>query len=403
MQGPSSLRWPARPLYAALVVALVLLAAWGLWPRALDVEVATVASAPLETGFTEEGRTRLRDRFVVSAPVDGVVERIALEPGDAVAAGATVAVLRPAAAALLDPLARSDAQARWRTAGDELEAADAGIAAAQAARDRAIAALRRIEALATKQQVALDQRDEARSQAAAAEAALRSAKATRAAAGSRLDAARAWLDLQGSTHRDGARLALSAPVSGLVMRRHVESEGPVRAGQPLLELGDPKSLEVVVEVLTADALQLAPGMKVRLDPGHGQAPIAGRVQAIEPSGFTKVSALGVEEQRVLVVVALPADAPALGDAYRVDARFETWTAPSVLAVPVPALFRDGGHWAVYVADGGRARLRRVDVGHVGDTAAEVLHGLAAGERVVVYPGDQVRDGRRIAWTDAPAP
>jgi len=387
---------PSRPLYALLLVALVALATWGLWPRAVAVDVATVATAPLEVGFTEEGRTRLRDRFVVSAPVDGIVERIALEPGDAVAAGATVAVLRPAAAALLDPATRAEAQLRWSTAGDDLVAARAAVQAATAGRERAVAALRRIEALAQRQQVALDQRDEARSRAAAAEAELRSAQAGVQAASARREAARALLDLQGTSSARPVRLALAAPIAGQVMRRHVESEGLVRAGQPLLELGDPRSLEVVVDVLTTDALQLKPGLPVRLDTGHAALPLAGRVQAIEPAGFTKVSALGVEEQRVVVVVTLPEEAPALGDAYRVDARFQVWAADSVLAVPVPALFRDGEHWAVYVVDGARARLRRVGIGHVGDRAAEVTSGLAAGDRVVVYPGDQVRDGMKIA-------
>jgi HlyD family secretion protein len=387
---------PSRPLYAVLLVALVALAAWGLWPRALTVDVATVARQPLVVGFTEEGRTRLRDRFVVSAPVDGVVERIALEPGDAVAAGATVAVLRPAAAALLDPAMRAEAQLRWNTAGNDLVAARAAVTAATAAQARAVAALRRIEALAQRQQVALDQRDEARSRAAAAQAELHSAQAAVQAASARREAARALLDLQGTASPRSARLALAAPIAGQVMRRHVESEGLVRAGQPLLDLGDPRSLEVVVDVLTADALLLKPGLPVRLDTGSPAAPLDGRVQAIEPAGFTKVSALGVEEQRVVVVVTLPDAAPALGDAYRVDAQFQVWAADSVLVVPVPALFRDGERWAVYVVDGGRARLRHVDIGHIGDRTAEVTGGLAAGDRVVVYPGDQVRDGLRIA-------
>jgi HlyD family secretion protein len=397
MPKPAWIRRPSHPLYAALVVALVVLAAWGVWPRAIDVEVATVRAAPLEEGFAEEGKTRLRDRFVISAPVDGVVERIGLEPGDAVTAGTTVAVLRPSRAALLDPLARADAELRWRTAGDELEAADADVAGAVATRDRAAATLRRIAALAAKQQVSLDQLDEARSRAAASEADLRSARAQRQAADARRRAAKAWLDLQGRTSPQSARLALAAPVDGRIMRRHVESEGPVHAGQPLLEIGDPGSLDVVVEALTSDALRLAPGMRVRLDTGDAAHPLAGRVQAIEPSAFTKVSALGVEEQRVVVVVALPQGAPQLGDAFRVDARFQVWAADSVLTVPVPALFRDGDRWAVYVADGGRARLRRVTIGHLGEDAAEVRHGLSAGDRVVVYPGDQVRDGMRIAF------
>jgi HlyD family secretion protein len=397
---PGLLRRPSRPLYAALAIALVAMAAWGFWPRALPVEVATVAAVPLEVGFTEEGRTRLRDRFVISAPVDGVIERITLEPGDAVTTDTPVAMLRPGSAALLDPAALADAQLRWRTAGDERIAAQAAVAAAVAEQDRAAAALRRIEALASRQQVALDQRDEARSRAIGAQAALRSAQAHLQAADGRRDAAKAWLALQGTSGDRPLRLPLKSPIEGRIMRRYVESEGPVRAGQPLLDVGDPRSLEVVVDVLTADALQLKAGLPVRLEAGHDLESIVGRVQAIEPAGFTKVSALGVEEQRVVVVVALPEDgAPPLGDAYRVDARFQVWAAESVLAVPVPALFRDGTEWAVYVVEEGRARLRRVEVGHIGDSAAEIIGGLRAGDHVVLYPGDQVRDGLRIAEAD----
>jgi HlyD family secretion protein len=386
-----------RPLYAALLLGLVLLGAWGLWPRAVRVEVAQVATGPLQTGFTEEGRTRLRDRFLISAPVDGVVERIALEAGDAVKVGAPVAVLRPAASSLLDPATRADAEMRWRTAGDERIAAQASVAAAAAARDQAAAALRRGEALASKQQISADQRDELHRRSAVADAEWRSAQARLQAATTRRTAAREWLDLQGSSNRTPIRLSLPSPVDGRVMRRHVESEGLVRAGQALLEIGDPALLEVIVEVLTSDAMQLQPGMPVRLDSGTATAPTTGRVLTIEPGAFTKVSALGVEEQRVVVVVALPEGAPSLGDGYRVDAQFEVWAAQSALTVPVPALFRDGANWAVYVVDNGRARLRRVGIGHIGESAAEVTGGLASGDRVVVYPGDRVRDGMRIAF------
>lgn len=399
MRKPAWILRPSRPLYAILLLGLVVAAAWGFWPRAVRVEVAVVDTAALEVGFTEEGRTRLRDRYAISAPIDAFVERIALEPGDIVQANSPVVVLRPTSAALLDPAMRTEAEMRWRTAVDERSAAESAVAAASAERDRAATSLGRIEALAGLQQISLERRDEARSLAAAAAAELRSAQARLRAATTQRDAARALLDLQGTSSTKPRRLSLLSPIDGRVMRRHVESEGLVRAGQPLLEVGDPASLEVVVEVLTSDALQLRPGTPVRLDTGVGQTPIDGRVKVIEPGGFTKVSALGVEEQRVVVVVTLPDSAPALGDAYRVDARFRVWAAKQVRVVPVPALFRDGEHWAVYVAERARARLRRVKIGHIGDSMAEVVDGLSAGERVVVYPGDEVRDGRRIAFSD----
>lgn len=387
-----------RPLYALLAIALVVLALWGFWPRALPVEAAKVERAPLTVTFTEEGRTRLRDRYLVSAPLDGVVERIPLEPGDAVTAGGPVAVMRPANAALFDPASRAEAEARWRAADDELDAALGATTAAAAVRDRLDAARRRAESLSRQRLISSDQLDEARAQSTAAEANLRSARARSQAARIRRDSARTVLDLQGTASKKGANhLSLVAPIDGRVIRRFVESEGFVRAGQSLLEVGDPRALEIIVEALTADAMRVAPGTQVRLLRWGGDIPLQGRIQTIEPGGFTKISALGVEEQRVLIVIALEETArhPPLGDGFRVEAEFQVWHGGSVLSVPVAALFRDGDQWAVYAIEQGRARLRHVQTGHMGDNAAEIRGGLREGAAVVLYPGDSVRDGMRI--------
>lgn len=388
----------ARPLYLWLAAALVVVAAWGAWPRALPVETSTLARAPLVVGFSEEGRTRLRDRYLVSAPLDGVVQRIELEPGDAVKAGAPVASVRPAYSALFDPANRAQAEARWHAAGDELTAATSEAAAAKALRDRLDAARQRAESLAAQRLIASDQLDEARAQATYASASFRSAEARARAARIQRDSARAVLDLQGSATRDRAStLALPAPVDGRVIRRHVESEGFVRVGQPLLEIGDPQAIEVIVETLTADATQVMPGTPVRLLRWGGDAALRARVLRVEPGGFTKVSALGVEEQRVLVVVRIE-DGQAykpLGDGFRVEAEFQVWGADSVLIVPTAALLRDGPHWAVYAVEDGRARLRRLRIDHVGTDAAEVVSGLGEGARVVLYPGDSLREGMRV--------
>lgn len=398
---------PTRPLYLLLAIVLVALALWGFWPRAAPVEVAQVVRAPLTVTFTEEGRTRLRDRYLVSAPLDGVVERITLEPGDGVTAGMRVAMLRPANAALFDPASRAEAEARWRAADEELAAAVAATAASAALRDRLDAALQRAESLAKQRLIASDQLDETRAQFTAAEANLRSAQARTQAARTRRDSAKAVLALQGSASRaEGKRLPLVSPIDGRVIRRLVESEGPVRAGQPLLELGDAQALEVVVEALTSDAMRVAPGTAVRMLRWGGNAPLRGIVQTIEPGGFTKISALGVEEQRVLIVIAL-ADLgryPALGDGFRVEAEFQVWHAEGVLSIPVAALFRDGEEWATYVIERGRARLRHLQIGQMGDDAAEVRDGLEQGAQVILYPDDSLRDGMRVrpARQDAPA-
>lgn len=397
---------PTRPLYFLLAAALVALALWGFWPRAAQVEVASVVRGPLTVTFTEEGRTRLRDRYLVSAPLDGVVERIVLEPGDAVQAGMQVAMLRPAHAALFDPASRSEAEARWRAADGELDAAIAATAAAAALRDRLEAARRRAESLAERQLIAADQLDEIRAQSAAAEANLRSTRARTQAARIRRDSARAVLALQGSPSRSGAeRLPLFSPIDGRVIRRFVESEGPVRAGQSLLELGDPQILEVVVEALTSDAMRVASGTPVRMLRWGGNVPLEGTVQTIEPGGFTKISALGVEEQRVLIVVALRDVKrwPTLGDGFRVEAEFQVWHADSVLSVPVAALFRDDDAWAVYVVENGRARLRHLQVGQMGDDGVEIRGGLEQGAQVVLYPDDGLHDGLKVRTSQPSVP
>lgn len=395
-------RWHAlstRPLYVLLAATVLALAIWGLWPRAMPVETAIVSPGPLSVTFTEIGRTRLRDRYLVSAPLNGVVERIELEAGDRVHVGETLALLRPANAALFDPGSRAEAESRWRTASDDLEAAVAAVAAADATHDRQRAALRRAESLVAQKLIAIDQRDEIRALALAADANLRAAQARVQAARIRVETARSAIDLQGKASRTSdARLPLRSPIEGRVIRRFVESQGPVAAGQSLLELGDPRALEVIVEALTEDAVRLSPGTRVSLLRWGGSTPLLGHVYTIEPGGFTKTSALGVEEQRVLVVVAIDQpvrDWQMLGDGFRVEAQFVVWHAPSVVTVPVAALFRDGADWAVYAAENGRARLRRVQIGHVGETHAELRAGLEPGARVVLYPSDQLRDGKRI--------
>jgi HlyD family secretion protein len=344
----------------------------------------------------------MRERYQVSAPLDGTVERITVEAGDAVAAGAVVATLRPARSALFDPAGRAQAQARLRAAESELASAAAAVASARSEEDRSRAALRRGTALAARQLVARSELDLLRAQAMAAVAALRSARARERALAASRDGHRAALALEG-TDAGPLRLPLRSPVAGRVVRRFIESETPVRAGQALVEVGDPGALEVVADVLTADAVQLRPGSPVRLLRWGGPMPLRGHVRTIEPGGFTKVSALGVEEQRVAVVIDFvdpPARRASLGDGFRVDAEFEAWRAPDVLRVPTAALFRDDGHWAAYVVEDGRARLARLELGRIGEDAAELRAGLPEGARVVLYPGDAVRPGRRVAGRDA---
>lgn len=384
-----------RPLYVAFVLVAVAIAAWSFRPRAQLVDVARVERAPVTVAFVEEGRTRLRDRFMVSAPVAGVLERIDLEPGDPVTAGATVARIRPTRAALLDPMAREEAQARWRSALDAREAAAAALTAARAVERERQAAYARASRLGRDRLVARGDLDALAAAAEAARAETRAAGARLAAADTQARTARAVLDLQGADANRATHIALAAPIDGRVVRRIVESEAPVLPGQPLLEVGDVRQLEIVVDVLTSDAVRLAPGTPVELQHWGGAGTLAARVARIEPGAFTKVSALGVEEQRVPVVLHFAGPVPEqMGDGFRVDARFVVWRA-AVPSVPIAALFRDGTRWAVYAIDGKRARLRHVDVGRVGEERAELLRGLDRGTTVIVHPGDGIRDGSRV--------
>lgn len=385
-----------RPLLLVLPLLLALVAAWGFWPRALPVDLATVSRSGLSVGFTEEGRTRLPDTWVLSAPIDGSIERLELEPGDRVERGQELARLHPLDASLLDPAARAERDSARRAAVNELAAADADLSAAQSRQARLAAERERVERLAAQRLVSRSELDAIRAEAETADAAARAADARRAAVAARLEGLQQVLALEGRAAQ-GRAVSLASPIDGVVLRRPLQSATPVRAGQAIVELGDLGGLEVLVEALTVDAVQVHPGAAVRLLRWGGPEALAGHVRRIEPAGFTKVSALGVEEQRVAVIVAFdqPPPAGSLGEGYRLDAEFVVWSDPQALVVPNAALFRVDGGYASYVVEDGRARLRGVELGQRGTDASEVLQGLAEGEQVVLYPGERVVDGRRV--------
>lgn len=372
-----------------MALGLVGLLIAGLRPEPAPVETALVTRGPLEVTVREEGKTRLRNRYMIAAPVAGHLRRIELKAGDPVRAGETVlAVLDPVPAALLDPRSRALAEARRDAARSELERARAALEWAQ--KERA-----RVEALFASGSATPQERDTARwretdaaQQVAAAESRLRMAEAELAV----FPAAAA----ERSTGE--APVELRAPVTGCVLRVFEESARPVAAGTPLLEVGDPGDLEVVIEMLSREAASLEPGMPVRLEQWGGPHPLEARVRRVEPSAFTKVSALGVEEQRVRVLADLvtpPEARRGLGDQFRVEAVVVVWAGADVLKVPLGALFRRGSDWAVFVLDQGRASLRRLRVGHRNEREAEILEGLKEGERVILYPGERIRDGQRV--------
>jgi HlyD family secretion protein len=388
-------------LWSAAGVGGALLIAAALWPQPVPVDVATVARGPLRVTIDEEGETRVCERFVVSAPVAGQVLRIELEPGDAVVARTTVvATFRPALPAPLDARTRAEAEARAKAARSAVERARATRDQLQTERDLAEADLRRARELDEARLLPKDRLDAAIAAARAKADAVRAAESAVRAAQHEVEVAdAALLGAAETRQRPGATMQIRAPISGIVLRRLRESEAVVAAGEPLLEIGDRRGLEIVADLLSSDAVRVAPGQRVSIEGWGGGQALGGVVRRVEPSAFTKVSALGVEEQRVNVIIAFddPAAASAsLGDAYRVEVRIVMWEGASVSKVPVSSLFRIGDDWAVFAVVEGRAVQRVVTLGPRNSLEAEVKGGLADGDLVVVHPSDAVRDGVRVA-------
>lgn len=405
-------------LAAAAIAALV----WAFTPSPAIVELAAITRGSFEQTIDEDGKTRVRERYAITAPLAGRVERIALKAGDAVERDTVVAVMYPAAPPLIDVRVGRELEERMGAAQAALAQASTAVERARAALAQNRADAERTQKLAAQGFVAPAQleRDNLKVTLSAREA--EAAEFERHAAAHQLELARAaltrsrqgWHIERGERGDRGGRserFDIRAPAAGRVLRVTQESEAVVALGAPLIDIGDPSDLEIVIDVLSGDALNIAAGQRVLLERKGGadagqNAPLEGRVRRVEPSAFTKVSALGVEEQRVNVVIDLTSPREQwqkLGDAYRVDARIVVHSADNAITVPVAALFRDGKDWAVFVADRGVARKRMIETTRRGARVALVERGLAAGERVIVYPGDAVRDGRRITARTANTP
>ncbi|MBW8370560.1 MAG: efflux RND transporter periplasmic adaptor subunit [Thiobacillus sp.] len=374
--------------------------AYGFMPRAVPVDLAEVRRAPLAVTVEEEGKTRVRERYTVSAPVAGYVRRIDHQAGDAVAARQVLAVIEPARSVALDPRTRAQAQAQVSAAQAALAAAQANARSAAAAATLAQQERGRADSLRQSNFISAQALDSARTAETRARAAEAAAQYAVRVARFDLETARAAVASTAGLQSGGAAelVQVRAPVAAHVLKLLNESEGAVAAGQPLLEIGDPASLEVEVEVLSTHAVKIAPGSKVILDRWGGEQSVEGTVRVVEPSGFTKISALGVEEQRVRVIVdfSSPREAWArLGDGYRVEARFVLWEGADVLQLPTSALFRQGEGWAAFVLDGRRARQAPVEIGQRAGLATQVVSGLKAGDRVVAHPDETIKDGVRV--------
>lgn len=381
--------------FVAAAVALAI--AYGFMPRPVEVDVVTASRGELRVTVEEEGKTRVKDRFTVSAPVAGFLRRVSLEVGDRVKKGQAVAMLDPLRSSVLDARARAAAEAAVSAARAALSGAGQRQRASEAAAAYAASRLERTRGLFDGGFVPQDAMDLVVSDAKRAEAERAAAEAAVGAATFELEKARTALGYSAAGEA-GSAVAVRSPVDGRVLRIYRKSEGAVLPADPLVDLGDARNLEVIAEVLSADAVRIKEGATVLLERWGGEEAIKGMVTTIEPAGFTKVSSLGVEEQRVNVIstiTSMPEGAQRIGDGFRVDARFVIWEGPSVLQVPVSSLFRSGDGWAVFVVSGGRARLRAVTIGHTNGLFAEAVSGVAEGETVISHPDDAITDGVRV--------
>ncbi len=382
------------------VIVIILAIGYGFIPKSVPVETAEVTRGYMRMVIEEEGKTRVRDRFVVSAPVSGFALRIILNVGDKVHNGQAITKLEPLRPAVLDPRSRAEATARVSAAEASLNSAKENAKAATASSAFAAKELQRINTLFNDELVTQENLDEVETEANRSEASLRSSEFSVKVAEHELEAARTSLKYSAADSKTqySEKVIVKAPVNGRILKVNHESEGVVTQGHPLIEIGNPRNLEIEVDVLSADAVKIKPGTPVLFQRWGGNYPLKGKVRRVEPAGFTKISALGVEEQRVLVIsdiVSPREEWSSLGDGYRVEAVFILWEDDNVLQVPASALFRYENGWAVFAFDTGIAQLRKVELGNRNGLSAEIISGLSAGDIVITHPDSSVQDGVKV--------
>ena len=388
-----------RVVIALVLAAVAAAAVWALMPRPIEVETAMVAKGQFVATVDEDGKTRVRERYIVAAPLTGRLIRVRLKAGDQVTANEVVATILPSPAPFLDPRSRREAEERLGTAEATIERTKAGIERARAQSEQASNELARTRTLVERGAATVQALERAELAMRVADRDLRAAEFLNHAAEHELAQAKALL----AQYYSGATSPpetwnVTAPVSGLVLKVTQESETIVQAGAPILEIGDPFDLEIAVDVLSTDAVSIHPGARVIIENWGGPGTLEGRVRRIEPAAFTKVSTLGVEEQRVNVlidIVSPPEKWRGLGDAFQVDTRITVFTKDDAIIVPAGALFRKGDVWSVFVVVNGRAEARAVTLLRRSGRFAAVSSGLEPGERVIVYPGDRVTAGARV--------
>lgn len=393
--------------FMALVAALL---AYLLWPASTDVEIVSAARTPMRVTIDEDGRTRVKERYTVAAPLEGELLRIPLHAGDAIVAGETLlATIVPPTPSMLDARIRAESEARLRVAESAFSQAERRTAEAREALALAKHLFERARDLSARKAITTEEYETAEHRERIAQEAARAAEFGQQMAKFEVELAQAALLRVPAAESKPSpespridetpeRFEIRSPVTGSVFRVLQENALVVRSGTPLVEVGDPQDLEIEIDLLSSDAVRVRPGVKVLLEHWGGDVPLEARVRLIEPSGFTKISALGVEEQRVNVIadfVDPPNERPRLGDGFRVEARVVEWETDDALTVPAGAVFRKGDRWAVFVVQNGRARLTHVQIGRHNGRQAEILDGLREGQLVIVHPSDLVREGSRV--------
>jgi HlyD family secretion protein len=392
-----------RWIFWLLVLGLVIAGAvYSLWPKPVEVDMAVVAVGPMTVTVNEDGMTRIKERYTVSSPVGGQLVRIDLDPGDPIQAGSTLlATIQPSDPNMLDARQVAESEARVSAAKKAIDRAAAVREQAVAEKELAESHVTRAHQLWEQQGIPQREYDEYVARARSAREALRAAAFDEDIAEFELQQAEAAL-IRAKPNADNdpqRQFEIYSPIDGNVLRVLQESATVVTPGTPLLELGNRRDLEIVIDVLSTDAVKIQPGDEVILEHWGGNLPLTAKVRTIEPAAFTKISALGVEEQRVNVIADFDgplADSIPLGDAYRVEARIVVWRDDRALKVPSKALFRGGDQWFAYVNENGVARKTPLTIGHYNSNDTEVLSGLEEGVQVVLYPNDQLVDGVRLA-------
>ena len=379
-------------IVAGAVVALLTM--W-LRPAPARVDAAQAQRGPMLVTVDGEGKTRVRDRYVVATPIGGQLRRITLKRGDAVARGQVIAQIEPPPLAPLDPRQRAEAIARVNAAEDARQEIGQMVNRNQASYEQTRRDLERCEILARSGDISRQELEKARTAVTTSLREYEAARSKSQTAAHEVEVARAALLAANQRSAQSSVVKVHAPTGGKVLRIIEESERVVAAGAPLVELSNPSKLEVVIELLSTDAVKVSPGAPVLIEGWGGPEALEARVRLIEPSAFTKVSALGIEEQRVNVVADLVTPSTTLGDGYRVEGRIVIWQADNVLKVPVSAIFRRGESWSVFVIENGEAQLREVEIGQRTPFEVEIKSGLDENTKVIIHPSNEISDGSRV--------